>query len=482
MEPEPPGAGGSGGPGGPPPQPDPPPGSGGPEPTYYKGHIVYDYSVFRRLTFYQVSTDGSKDKTVVQIEGFDGRDYTSPTEAQWTEAYPSDVCPCIGSPGHYVAVTSKSITIAAVPGTDCKTVAMPDELKNSGRLRLITTPWAIYLVTETSYTRITPVFTAYNSTKRIAGIQLITSIVTNIQDAKLYPATFCGVDENTVVVFGRFTHYDYFNAEEVVETHMLFLEAYPKPGTPGNGIPESHPTVLATEKILDGEPVSMGAVRDPSVANRVVGHCGGQMFQVSDKMPWTVERLTPGDMSAAELIEHVCQLHHAIAVPSPDGVLHIVSRNLAEPVQRMELPRSIISVDECHTWEDHASYIVVSGESDEHAGCYPDGRKDRTIPGGNTLEITGHPMVFSATAAKAMAAAYGQYFGVPRRTRKMQLAWLDTDALPPWMKMGPLPTVSFNNEDTTWAVMACEHREKSGEATLTLVQSLGASWGQDWGA
>jgi hypothetical protein len=293
MEPEPPGGGGSGG--GPSPQPDPPPPGPASDATYLGGHVIYDYAVFRRLTFY-----GTSGGTTVQIEDFDGKDYSAPTEARWPGEFPNAVCPCIGRPGYYVGVTSQDITIAAVPGEDFKTVPMPEELAKSGAHRLVTTPWAIYLVTETSYTRIIPEYkTDRDGESRPTRIGRVTSIVTNNQNAKLYPATFCGVDKDTVVVFGQFTHYDYFRAEEVVETHMLFLEAHPKPGMPGNGIPENHPTVLATEKILDGESVTIGAVRDPSVATRVVGHCGGQMFQVSDRMPWTVERLTPGDMSAA---------------------------------------------------------------------------------------------------------------------------------------------------------------------------------------
>jgi len=429
----------------------------------------------RQLTF-----DGMK----IQIQTPSGTQ-----TATWDNRYavgtfsPESVCPCIGKAGFVCGVSGDALSIAQVPGSRTRSVSISDLPK--GRV-LKTTPWGIYLITDTSYSRIIPKFSGDD----IADITIQTSILTNQRDAQLYPNTFVGIDPNTVAIFGCFSAFDpWVTAQDrKEETHLLILKAYPVMATDDkSGDLTDHPTVISADRILDGRPKYMGCTRDPSALNRVVGHCGGQLFQIARRLPWTIEKFTPGEMTAIELVEHICQLQMAVAFPDMMGTLHIISRNLNESPTVLELPRSVISTEENVTWEQHASYIVVSGANDDAVGdCDP----KSCIQGGTVMEISGHPMIHSSITAKAIAEAYAQVFGIPRKYRKQEFVWLDTWTAAPWLCLEPFPAIAIKccpdrklckkcSETSNWILTGVTYSEATGKGELTMIEQVDSLWGHE---
>ena len=118
---------------------------------------------------------------------------------------------------------------------------------------------------------------------------------------------------------------------------------------------------------------------------------------------------------------------------------------------------------------------MVSGSNDDAAG------DAKGVQGGTTMEVSGHPMIYSATMAQAVAEAYIQVFGAPRKKKVQEMAWLDAGSIAPWLLLNPLPTVVINNEKTAWLVTGIDHNEHTGKAELTMVEILEPLYGQDYG-
>jgi len=472
-----------------------------------RDNCLYDYIAMRRIYFN--STTLRWQNYVEQDSGLWG--YTEELSQQWpgpqvmwagaSEAVivgPSTLCVLPGAPGFLVGCYKglNFITIAQIPGTIYDTVLLPGNIRNAKDYHLQTTPWGVYLVTENSYSRVIVhwnnvvsvrnIITGeiVNSPKTIKGIEFVTAVLTDGKNGVLYPNTFVGVNENTVAVFGRFTEYTAIAIDELkTETHLLLLKAFPVPAIVPDNPNESvevteHPSVISNDKIIDGEAITLGCLRDPSpnALNRVVGHCGGQLFQIACELPWTIERFEPGEMSAMELIEHICQIQLAFAYPDTEGTIQIVSRHAYEPATLLNIADISVSTSETLVWEEHASYVIVSGANDDACGD-ADG-----IPGGTTMEISGHPMIHSATMAKAVAQAYVQVFGSPRRKRTQDFFWSDTSSAAPWLLLNPLPTIAIGGangiEKKAWLITGIDHDEHTGQATLTMVESLEPLYGQ----
>ena len=409
--------------------------------------------------------------TNIVIQDWAGNGWTNTQTATWPGLAPSSVVLVPGALHHVCGVSGQYVTIAQIPGGASRSAQLDARISGSMR-ELATTPWGIYLITENSYSRIKPSFMG----SVISDVKIDTCILTNDKTAKLYPNTFVGIDQNTCAVFGYFTHYDPFASDKLIEeTHLLILNAYPiATDATFSGEANKHPSVKSTDKVIDGAPVTIGCTRDPSALNRVVGHCGGQLFQIAKRLPWTIERFTPGDMSAIELVEHICQIQMAVAYPDQDGTLHIVSRNMNEAPTELDIAPCSVETEETLVDESHYSYIVVSGSGNDVVGD-----SENCVPGGAVMEMSGHPMIHSSITAKAIAEALSQVFGVPKKRRRQKFAWTDTGKLAPWLLLEPFPTIRIKGEPGLWKITGIDHTEVSGEAELTLLEQPALAYGED---
>jgi hypothetical protein len=313
---------------------------------------------------------------------------------------------------------------------------------------LRTTPWGAYLVGGQGYGRVT-------YAGGVLGLDWVT-----LTDAvqSFFPGTFQGVDQDQVVVLARFDGTDN-SLKQVTETRLLRLAA-----TPGGN---AQAAVLSTEKILDGVPRTAGAVRDPSQPDRVVGHCGGRLFSISRTIPvcYALERFSPAGMKAMELIEHICQVINAVAVPDPVGVLHIVSRALAEAPIAIQVDQAELL--ETRAWEHHYSVVRVSSAKD--TAVYADAWGD---PGGDVLEYSQHPLLWGQSGCDAVAQRLSAWFGKRRRYRQEKWVWYDPNAPAPWESLPPLATVQVNGGTDKWLVIGLEDDRVRGEARVKLVEVL----------
>ena len=309
---------------------------------------------------------------------------------------------------------------------------------------LQTTPTGIYLVGSKGYGKVT-----YNAT----SISL--AWVTLSAGRTLLPSTFCHLDSDELHVLARFDGLD-SSGDIVTETHLLRLNAT---------VSSVRSSLLGSEKIMDGVPLIAGAMHDPTQPDRVIGHCGGRLYVYGRTLPrdWALERYTPADMSAMELIEHICQILCAIAIPDPKGVLHIVSRSYFSAPYNLVVDR--VDVKDIRVWEHHYSIVRVSGHDES---IYHDAIS--FYSGGDILEVSGQPLVTSESMASAVAQQYVNWFGRPRRCREETWFWADAEVAAPWESLPPLAIVNINGSTDKWCIVSISDDKVKGEATVKLVE------------
>ena len=403
------------------------------------GILVYDYQLMRRI---QIGA-------MVTITPWTGTEWGAATQVGWPVAEPclsASVFP--GRAGEVLALTSAGLRAVALPSASVSMLRpIPDEAKDAV---LKTTPWGAYLVGSKGYGKIL-----------YTGPGQLSLDWVNLADelSTLYPGTFAGLSETECVALGRFEVLDK-EGKPLTETYCLRLASAPT--TP-------LASVLWREKILEGSPITLGAIRDPSHAERVVGHCGGRLFQVSRHLPvaYALERFKPSGMSAGELIEHVCEVLHAVPAPNASGVLQVISRSSLEaPV---DLTVSNLSVRETRTWEHYYSYVRVSGEQEDIYSDVPAPGETAT-QGGKLLEVSNHPLIWTLSGCEAMARAMHAFFSVPRRIQTQTWVWPDPDTPAPWESLLPLTRLRLNGAPTVWMLMGLEAAKTKGEAKATLLE------------
>ena len=397
--------------------------------------LVYDYLLMRRI---MIQTDQS-----VTIEPWTGSSWGNATTMEWLG--PLGVVSAVvfpGVPGTIIALTAIGIQLVFLPSGEMSNVC----LAGGGVLR--TTPWGCYIVGAQGYGRIS----------YVGGVLSLEWVTLTDAVASLYPGTFQALNDTELVVMARFDGLpSTANDTIVTETHLLRLKA--DPGT------DAAASVLASEKLLDGASRTVGAVRDPSMSGRVLGHCGGRLFSISRTLPlaYAIERFSPSGLKAAELVEHICQVLTAVAVPDARGTLHIISRNLLETPIDIVVDR--VEIDETRTWEHFYSLIRVSSAKDNSVLADAKG-----VSGGEVLEYSQHPLLWTQSGCDAVAQSLAAWFGVPRRFQSEQWFWTDTNSAAPWESLPPLATVRINGEDTKWLVIGIVDDKVNGEATVQLVE------------
>lgn len=312
--------------------------------------------------------------------------------------------------------------------------------------KLVTTPWGAYLVSSRGYGKIT----IAGTTLSMAWVDLLAA-----DDGAIAPSTFAGIDSNYVTVIARMDAMDK-EGKKTTETHLLLLRATPT---------TSDTSMVLNEKIMEGTPVTAGLLRDPSQSNRAIGHCGGRLFQVSATLPlaYALERFSPGNMTAAEVLEHVCQAVQAVVVPDAQGTVWVVSRGYGTATA---FTVDQVTVNDTKAWQHFYSWIRVTGAE---SGLLYDAQS--AVNGGRYLEISQHPMIWSNSGCAAMAESYITWFGRPRKHQEQTWFYADADAAAPWESVIPMAKLIVNGDATTRILMSLEWEPAKGTAKATLVEA-----------
>jgi len=221
----------------------------------------------------------------------------------------------------------------------------------------------------------------------------------------------------------------------------------------------SYPSILEDpELITGGIPSIITAIKDPSTS-RIFGLVGSRLFQISPVASACIERFCVDGMSTQQLIENVAMIQNAYVCPLPDGILHIVSRNIQETAINMNVV--ILSDKEYMASEYFISQVNVQGSEDtiyaEQAG----------LLGGLTLEID-NPFCTSVSQCRAVAASYLQFFGSGKMCREVEVTYTGTGKAP-WEVLLPSATVTINGGSIQYYVVGLEWSLLEYKATLKLL-------------
>lgn len=402
------------------------------------GVLVYDYTQMRRVQLTGTSA---------VLTPWDGSAWGAGQTVNLPGAAVLTACVMADVEARILALTTAGLRLYTLPaGTATEALAVPAAAAGAV---LRSTPWGAYLVGRQGYGRVQLV----DGALQLAWVDLVDQV------SQLYPNTFCGLDAENLVVLGRFEAQDQ-DGKTVSETWALRLS--PTPTT-------AQASVLWSERLLEGAPCTVGALRDPSCPGRVIGHCGGRLFQISRTLPlaYALERFKPSGMTAGELIEHIGQVLQAAIVATPDGALRVVSRSLAETPVDLSIPD--YKVQTTRAWEHFYTCVRVSGENEDLYADVP-GPGETGPEGGQLLEVSGHPLLWTLSGCEAMARALHAWFSVPRRLQEQTWVWADPNTAPPWESLPPLARVRLNGGSTVWLVLSLKDRKAKGEAAVQLLE------------
>ena len=397
--------------------------------------IFYDYINMRKITL---------NNNVITANAWSGSSYGGNTGITWASA--SVLRQIVNFPTgptttSLLAYTSTdTIELCFYGSAGVKSVAVPTQLIGG---QLVTTPYGVYIVSATGYGQIT--YAA--STLSIANYAVFPDQITC-----LWPNTFVARTSSEIVVLGRLD--DMSVSLAATQTWMFRLTTIPNTTNPLASINSS-------ELIQEGVPVFAGAMRDPSKADRVLGHLGGLLWQIDTAMPWTIERFNPSGMTAIECIEHVCQLQNAMAIPLPSGDLAIVSRGISETATNLTGIK-LIETKNYLSWPNFYSMILVETQD----GSYYAESDGQT--GGTVLTISGHPMIWHISQAQAMADALCTWFGKPRKMIEQTWFWNNANTPAPWESLKQFSLITVNGS-IQYRLMAMSTDFVSGETQVTLI-------------
>lgn len=345
-----------------------------------------------------------------------------------------------GPAGALLAVTSaNTLELATFPGS--ASCAVPSWLLGGV---LVPTPHGPYLIGPQGYAQVT-----YSG-----GVLALVGVAFTNEITCFWPNTFVARTSAEAVMMGRLDVADGTGSTST-ETWLFRLSLPPDLSAPDASI-------ILSEKVANGAPVFAGAILDPSKAGRVVGHYGGRLFQVDTVAPWTVERFTPSGMTALDCLEHVCQLNNAMAVPLPSGTMAIISRGISE--EAIPLTVSMVKNDQSLSWSNF--YSIVRCTTQDGDFYYDAQGQD----GGDLLEISNQPMLWTLSQTGAMAESYVSWFGSPRPTETHTWTWADANTAPPWEGLPAFAKVTTNGTGP-WRVMSTEQDYIKGTCTPVLVEA-----------
>ena len=416
--------------------------------------MAHDYSQLRRI----ICTNPGSGTSSLSETRWSGSAWSGATVAAWPIAswFPISMVPMIGTNATTgpVAPQGKALLALCVsPFGGAYELQLAFAAGGFYRLsvtldcegaKLRTTPWGVYLVgAKGLYGKVTFSGSALAMTPVYLGAALI-------------PSTFCATSATDVYCMGRLTTAPDLQGKTITEVHLFKLHATPAAGTV---------MLLRDEKVQVGIPRLGSVVRDPSNAARIVGLFGNRMFQISASLPTTIERVRAIGMNGGELVEHVAQALNAMVVTLPTGKLQLVGRTQTGTYTAVTVDRT--KVTQTRLSENFFSVVRVSGAKDD---IYQDAWG--ITKGGKALEIDSQPCIWTDGAAFAMASAYAEFFGVPRRKEVQSWFSEDPNAVPAWEALAPWQIIRPTGSSRDWFLMGLTYNLVKGDAEATLLEKV----------
>lgn len=314
---------------------------------------------------------------------------------------------------------------------------------------LVCTPWGAFLVGNGGYGRV----------RFQGGALTLDWVKIHDSDSSLMPTTLVALGPDSFYVLAKFSAQSGqgTDSKRVVTTALLNLTASPNPADPAGAI-------LFRETACEGWPSIAQAMRDPSNPARILGLLGSRFFQISAQLPRTIERLRADGLTAAELLEHVAQMQNAIVIPRPDGTLAVVSRSALGAVIPLALNRYDVNTTRVSRF--FFSAVRVTGANDD---LYADAFG--AIRGGSTLEISGHPFLWTEGGCFGVAATYADFCGKPRKEESQGWFFENADVTAPWESLLPWSAVSVNG-GPTWILTQLSYDLFKGDASALLLEDV----------
>ena len=380
---------------------------------------IYDYTQMKRYIF---NGNSVQVNSWVSNAWGSNSNYTWPTSISGQASYIQSAVPMIGTAGAvmgYAVTTGPNNSISlerlelwSVGGALLANLTVPPSLIGG---TLVSTPYGVYLVSGSCIALL----------KYTAGV--ITPTILYLVDIVdiIFPNTLTAISASQFLIFGR---NDTEGTQNTTETIMMIINT---------GVSNTlDASVLWSEKICEGVPTTIGCVRDPSKAGRIVGHFGGALWQVDTQRPFCLDRFTPGGMTAADCLDHICQVFNAIAVPDAFGTLHIISRVNTDTPTALTMP--VIKKDTTLSWKDFASIVrVTSSDGNYYYDSY--GQQ-----GGCLMEVDNQPMIWSLSGCAGMGNAISSWFGKPRTISEQIWFYSDPNTAAPWESLLPFQLLTLN--------------------------------------
>ncbi len=431
----------------------------------------YDYTVMKKYLFVGGNALNGRNYTTVTVYPWTGSAWGSPgTPWTWPGAlgYVQSAVPFIQSgyaagsilgyatdewntttsgnswPG--ASTSGDVLQLVSATGTLIATsAAVPPALVGG---TLVTTPYATYLVGGIAMALIT-----YSG-----GVISFTTMFLIDECTALFANTLCAIDQNRIAIFGR---QDVGSGSSAATSTWLFVIQ----SNLSNTLDQS---ILWSELIAQGVPATLGCVRDPSMAGRIVGHYGGSLFQIAQERPLTIERWVPGGMTASEALEHIAQVFAAVIVPDAIGTYHVISRTgTPAPVNINALQTK---VDTTWGWKDFASIVRVSSQDGTyHYDAYAQNAAGVYQEGGRLLEVANQPMIFSLSGAAGMAQASVGWYGVARSGSSQAWFYPDPTSAAPWEALIGFQRITVNGGTQAYRVMSFSINYVAGTCDVELL-------------
>lgn len=413
---------------------------------------IYDHSVLRRWTFSNISS-------TLSYQTFNAGSYSGST------SYGNSGL----SSGHYVFSIDLFPAINCALGTG-KALISVDALGNlrthgavsdytlfDARLAMgiiKNTPYGTYIITKTGYGKIN----WSGSALSVSFCKIATD--DQINTLTLLPNMFAHLNSSTNYIMAIFTHKNNDDGTDI-STSARLLELL--------ATPDADPTITVKKDAIGrfGEEVftfvsSMGRmVKDP-FNNRILIIYDGRTYQIANKAGLIIERLKVDGMNALELIEYICQILGAMAIPNPKGYLEIVSVNYAPtPVN---VSTGVIETTQSRLNKYFFSIVRVNGYKDE---VFADAFGQE---GTQSFEISQHPLLFTSSQCAAVADTLASFYGIPRREEKQ--AWKQISSLNTFDNLQLFSILTINSDSKLWYLTSLSIDIINHKANITLLEHI----------
>jgi hypothetical protein len=433
---------------------------GGPswDPTKGKGTacvVAHDYSGMRRLVY-------TSNSNSLSYATWSGSAWSSSTNVSYPLAKkPISIVPMpgttssLGSGSGFLvldAANNLNIILSTVTVTAC---SVDSKIQNSV---LVNTRNGVYLISKNGYGLVS----ISNGQLQLKYSTIGPDVFWQGNDFSFMPNTLATVDSSSVWIMAVLSVMDYDSGTEKYETHLYKLASDPSTLTSDTS------PILMDELVISSVPRISLAFTHPS-GNKIFGMIGGQLFEISSKVPDVIQRITPGGsnaMSAIDLIQYVCESQNAMAVADlKSGLLKIITRKEDQQPTNITVKKRESSITAVS--EDCYSMVVVTGSDVDKYHGYAYGQ-----PGRDCLTLDSVPILWSLSHCQALAESYANFFCKFREMKTETWGHNDPTSAPVWESLQPFQKIQINNDTKSYYLMSLSRDLDGNTANVKLLEAV----------